>query len=133
MKSIFSQAVGSLSSLAMKLLSLAGAAVAGLLLAVYMSVDPGPLVGGALRLVPREKRGKAKLFLQTFETRLRDWMVGQAIVALFVGIGGGFGLWIIGIPLYISFGLVAGVLNVVPYLGSIAGAMLPALLALTEQ
>jgi predicted PurR-regulated permease PerM len=131
LKRIFSQAVGSLSSLAMKLLSLAGAAVAGLLLAVYMSVDPGPLVGGALRLVPREKRGKAKRFLRTFETRLRGWMVGQAIVALFVGIGGGFGLWVIGIPLYISFGLVAGALNVVPYLGSIVGAMLPALLALT--
>jgi predicted PurR-regulated permease PerM len=57
--------------------------------------------------------------------------VGQAIVALFVGIGGGVGLWIIGVPLYISFGIIAGVLNVVPYLGSIVGAVLPALLALT--
>jgi predicted PurR-regulated permease PerM len=96
-----------------------------------MSFDPGPLVRGALRLVPLEKRPRVKRFLRTFEVRLRGWIVGQAIVALFVGIGGGVGLWIIGVPLYISFGIIAGVLNVVPYLGSIVGAMLPALLALT--
>ena len=31
----------------------------------------------------------------------------------------------------ISFGLIAGMLNVVPYLGSTVGALLPALVALT--
>ena len=31
----------------------------------------------------------------------------------------------------ITFGIIAGVLNVVPYLGSIVGALLPALVALT--
>jgi len=96
-----------------------------------MSFDPGPLVRGALRLVPLEKRLRVKRFLRTFEVKLWGWIVGQAIVALFVGIGGGVGLWIIGVPLYINFGIIAGVLNVVPYLGSGVGALLPALLALT--
>jgi predicted PurR-regulated permease PerM len=32
---------------------------------------------------------------------------------------------------YISFGLIAGMLNVVPYLGSTVGALLPPLVALT--
>ena len=84
-----------------------------------------------MRLVPLQKRLRVKRFLRTFEVRLWGWIVGQAIVALFVGIGGGVGLWIIGVPLYISFGIIAGVLNVVPYLGSGVGALLPALLALT--
>ncbi len=131
LKDALSQLSGSLSSVAMKFFSLAGAAVAGLFLAVYMSVDPGPLIRGILRLAPPGKRARVRKFLRTFEVRLRGWIIGQAIVALFVGIGGGVGLWILGVPLYISFGLIAGVLNVVPYLGSIVGAMLPALLALT--
>jgi predicted PurR-regulated permease PerM len=131
LKDAFSQFAGSFSSIAMKLISLVGAAIAGLFLAVYMSVDPEPLIRGTLRLVPREKRDRVNGFLRTYEVRLRGWIVGQAIVALFVGIGGGAGLWILGVPLYISFGLIAGILNVVPYLGSIVGAMLPALLALT--
>ncbi len=41
------------------------------------------------------------------------------------------GLWIIGVPLYISFSFIAGILNVVPYLGATVGALLPALVALT--
>jgi len=79
LKDVFSRLVGSLSSVAMTFLSLAGAAVAGLFLAVYMSVDPGPLVRGALRLVPLEKRRRVKRFLRTFEVRLRGWIVGRAI------------------------------------------------------
>jgi predicted PurR-regulated permease PerM len=35
------------------------------------------------------------------------------------------------VPLYISVGLIGGMLNVVPYLGSTAGALLPPLVALT--
>ena len=79
LKDIFSRLVGSLSSVAMTFLSPAGAAVASLFLAVYMSVDPGPLVRGALRLVPLEKRRRVKRFLRTFEVRLRGWIVGRAI------------------------------------------------------
>ena len=68
---------------------------------------------------------------KTVEDRLRGWIVGTVIVSLFVGISGGVGLWIIGVPLYISIGLIRGMLNVVPYLGSTVGALLPALVALT--
>jgi predicted PurR-regulated permease PerM len=131
MKDLFSRMAGSFPRFAMQFVSLGGAAVAGAFLAAYMSVDPGPLVRGTLRLVPREKRDRVAELLQTVEDRLRGWIVGTAIVSLFVGVGGGVGLWIIGVPLYISFGLIAGMLNVVPYLGSTVGALLPALVALT--
>jgi predicted PurR-regulated permease PerM len=131
LKELFSRMAGSFPQLAMKAVSLGGAAVAGLFLAVYMSVDPVPLVRGVLRLVPSGKRDRVAKLLQTVEDRLRGWIVGTAIVSLFVGVGGGLGLWIMGVPLYISFGLIAGILNVVPYLGSTVGALLPALVALT--
>jgi len=81
--------------------------------------------------VPREKRDRVAKILLMVEERLRGWIVGTAMVSLFVGVGGGLGLWILGVPLYISFGLIAGILNVVPYLGSTVGALLPALVALT--
>ena len=131
LKDLFSQMAGSIPQLAMELLSLGGAAVAGVFLAAYMSVDPESLVGGFLRLAPYGKRDRIAKLLRTVENRLRGWIVGTALVSLFVGVGGGVGLWIIGVPLYISFGLIAGMLNVVPYLGSTVGALLPALLALT--
>ncbi len=131
LKDLFSRMAGSFPRLATQLVSLGGAAVAGLFLAAYMSVDPEPLVRGTLRLAPRDKQDRVAELLRTVEDRLRGWIVGTAIVSLFVGVGGGLGLWIIGVPLYISFGLIAGILNVVPYLGSTVGALLPALVALT--
>ena len=127
----FSQLAGMLPSLAKLVARLTGAIVAVLSLALYMSVDPDPLVAGALRLVPRAKRDRAEDLIRTIEVRLRGWIVGTIIVSLFVGGGGAVGLWLLGVPLPITFGLIAGILNIVPYLGSIVGALLPALVALT--
>jgi predicted PurR-regulated permease PerM len=50
---------------------------------------------------------------------------------LLVGGGAGLGLWIIGIPLAFSFGLLAGLLEIIPYFGPVAGALLPTLVAFT--
>jgi predicted PurR-regulated permease PerM len=120
-----------LPSLATIVARLTGAIVAVLFLALYMSVDPDPVVSGALRLVPCEKRGRAEELIRAIEVRLRGWIIGTAIVSLFVGVGGALGLWLLGVPLPVTFGLIAGILNIVPYLGSIVGSLLPALVALT--
>jgi predicted PurR-regulated permease PerM len=128
---LFSQLAGMLPSLATLAARLTGAIVAVLFLALYMSVNPDPVVSGALRLVPREKRKRAEELIRTMEVRLRGWMIGTAIVSLFVGGGGAVGLWFLGVPLPVTFGLIAGILNIVPYLGSIVGSLLPALVALT--
>ena len=72
-----------------------------------------------------------KTFLSELEERLRGWMVGAGVAMIFVGVTSALGLWLIGIPLPITFGIIAGLLNVVPFLGSILGALLPVLIALT--
>lgn len=41
------------------------------------------------------------------------------------------GLWILGVPLALTFGILAGLLDIIPFFGSILGGLLPALLALT--
>ena len=111
--------------------SLLGAATAALLLAIYMAISPEPLISGALRLVPTGMHKEARELLQVIALRLRGWMVGMLLVSLFIGGGGGVGLWLLGVPLALTFGLIAGLLTVVPYLGSIVGALLPTLMALT--
>lgn len=108
-----------------------GEAVAVVFLAVYMAASPGPLISGALRLVPEERRGGVEEFVEVLEVRLRGWIVGTLLMALFIGVGAGLGLWILGVPLPLTFGIVAGVLNFVPFLGSTVGAPLPVLVALT--
>lgn len=125
---------GMISSLP-TLLYATGSAIAAVLavvfLALYFAVDPGSYIAGILRLVPRDRRAGINEFMNRVGERLRGWIVGVVLVASFIGVGGGLGLWILGAPLPLTFGLIAGLLNVIPFMGSIVGGALPALLALT--
>lgn len=130
---LFYRSVGSLPSLLTDAAGFAGAVAVVVFLALYISISPGPLVSGTLWLVPRGRREEAREILDALEGELRGWIVGVVAISLFIGVGSGTGLWLIGIPLPITFGLIAGFLNVVPYLGSTVGALLPTLLALTTD
>lgn len=110
---------------------IAGEVVAVLFLSLYLSINPGRLVEGTLRLVPEERRDRAREVLYTMESRLRGWILGTGVAMLVVGVGVGIGLWIIGVPLALTFGILAGILELIPYFGQIVAALLPALLALT--
>jgi predicted PurR-regulated permease PerM len=62
---------------------------------------------------------------------MRGWISGVAFVATFVGLGAGLGLWLLGVPLPLTLGLLAGLLNVVPFAGSVLGGALATLVAFT--
>lgn len=40
-------------------------------------------------------------------------------------------MWLLGVPLALIFGILAGILDIIPYVGSIVGGALPVLVALT--
>jgi predicted PurR-regulated permease PerM len=46
-------------------------------------------------------------------------------------VGAGLGLWLLGVPLPLTLGLLAGLLNVIPFAGSVLGGALATLVALT--
>lgn len=106
-------------------------AVAMLILALYMAYDPNTLIHGIRRLIPRRHHQKFNRVLKAAGLRLRGWIFGTGIAMLFLGIGATIGLWCLGMPLALSFGVIAGLLEVIPYFGSIAGTFLPAIVALS--
>lgn len=105
--------------------------VATLILALYMAYDPDSLINGILRLVPRRNHQQFKHFLSTVEVRLRGWIFGTGIAMIFLGLGATLGLWALGVPSPLAFGIIAGLLEVIPYVGTIVGTVLPALVALS--
>lgn len=123
--------LGSLPQLAFTVLSVAGAILTVLLLSVYLAASPSTYIFGGLRLVPLERRDAVREFIQRLGERMRGWVFGTVLVASFVGTGGGVGLWLLSVPLPLTFGIIAGLLNVIPFAGSVVGGALPALLALT--
>jgi predicted PurR-regulated permease PerM len=87
----------------------------------------GVVGGGSLRLAPSEKRERVRGLIGTIEIRLRGWVVRTGLAMLIVGGGAGVGLWTLGVPLPLTFGVLAGMLELIPYFGPIVGALLPTL------
>ncbi len=106
-------------------------AIGTVILAIYMASNPNSVLEGILRVIPRRYHDKFLRLLPAIRVRLQGWIFGIGIAMLFVGIGAGVGLYFIGVPLPISFGVFAGFLEIIPYFGSIIGTVLPALIALT--
>lgn len=96
-------------------------------LTYYLLRDFPSLTLWAARLVPRDHRDRTLGFLSSYDTLLGEYLRGQLLVAAFVGLATGLGFWIVGFPNAILLGVIAGVFNIVPYLGVVV-SLVPALL-----
>lgn len=101
------------------------------LVAVYLSFDPSLYRRGILVLVPPNRRDAANDALHSAGEALRGWLRGQLVSMATVGVLTGVGLWLAGVPLALSLGLIAGFLEFIPILGPFLAAIPGILLALT--
>ncbi len=95
--------------------------------ALYLAAQPAPYRRGLLLLVPPRGRERTEEILTVLDDALWLWMIGQLVNMAIVGTVTGLGLWLIGIPVAVQLGVIAGLLEFVPYLGPILSAI-PAIL-----
>lgn len=93
----------------------------------YLAVAPGLYTSGVARLFPRSRRARIREVLQTVGETLGRWLVGRALLMFTNGLLTTVGLWLLGIPMAITLGIIAGLLNFVPNIGPII-AGIPAVL-----
>lgn len=94
---------------------------------IYLAAQPEPYIRGVLRLVPLRHRRRAAEVLYASGQALRAWLVGQFVAMIVVGVAMGAGLALIGVPLSLLLGVLAGVFEFVPLVGPLI-ALGPALL-----
>jgi predicted PurR-regulated permease PerM len=87
---------------------------------------------GALRLLPPVRRPQVGRALDDAGRALRKWLVAQIIVMIAVGLMSGVGLAMLGVPLALSLGLLAGLLEFIPVVGPIVSAIPGVLLAFAK-
>jgi predicted PurR-regulated permease PerM len=119
---VFSTTLGVLASL-----------IVILVIGFYIAVAPQVYTEGVARLVPIERRGRAHEVLQALGQTLRWWLLGRWISMMLVGLLTAVGLWLLGVPLALTFGLLAALLTFIPYLGPIISAIPPTLLVLMQS
>jgi predicted PurR-regulated permease PerM len=89
---------------------------------VYLALDPYSYREGLLKLVPHEYQANAVATLDDVGEALHRWLGGVLTTMMLVGLMTGFGLWIAGVQSPLALGVLAGLANVVPYIGSLAAA-----------
>lgn len=124
---------GSLSGFGQALLSIGGGLadlIVVIFAGIYLATQPNFYRTGFIKLVPPARRAIAAEAMLESERALRLWLKGQAIAMVVVGLLTGIGLWAIGMPSALTLGLLAGLLEFIPFAGPILAAVPAVLLAL---
>jgi predicted PurR-regulated permease PerM len=99
-------------------------------MALYMARHPGIYLDGLIALIPPARRRLARVILFDLKVTLRAWVVGQLIAMVLLAALTTFGLWLLGIPYFLAFGVFAGIAAIVPFFGTLLSTLVPALFAL---
>lgn len=102
------------------------------LLGVFVAMEPGVYREGFVRLLPVRHRARLSAALDDAGKALAGWLKGQALSMLFVGLATWIGLALLGVPLALILGVLAGVLDFVPFFGPIVSGLLAVLLAFVQ-
>lgn len=102
------------------------------LLALYMLIDLPRTKLLATELTPPRYREEMVFVTGQVATALGSFVRGQLLVAFIVGVASSIGLWILDIPFWLIIGIIAGILNLVPFGGPVVGGALAGLVALLD-
>ena len=98
-----------------------------IVIGIFFTASPNLYLDGIFQLVPPKNRSKAEAVMEKLATGLKKWLAGRFISMLAVFILTGIGLVILGVPMWLTLALIAGVLNFIPNFGPIL-ASIPAVL-----
>lgn len=106
-------------------------AVILLLLAYYWTLDGPRIIRSLLLLAPSGQRQSIGELIATMEAKVGAYMAGQGVLILVVGGMSLLAYWLIGLPYLLVLALVAGLMEAVPLIGPLLGAIPAAIVALT--
>jgi predicted PurR-regulated permease PerM len=104
-------------------------AVLIVLMGVYLAVDLQLYRNGLLRLFPVQRRERVGAAVDAAGVALTQWMVGQVVLMVLVGVLTAIGLTLLGMPMALVLGLVAGLLEFVPFFGPVVAGLVAVLVA----
>lgn len=102
-------------------------ALAGVILIIFITlfvaVDPGLYHRGLMHLFPHRHRKRAGEVLSAMAFSMRRWLVTQLIAMIVIGLVTAGALALLGIRGAIALGIIAGLLEFIPFVGPIAAAV----------
>lgn len=107
--------------------------IAVVVMALYLAHNPTEYREGIVALVPPARREAARAILLDLGATLRAWVGAQILAMIVLAILTTIGLLVLGVPYWLAFGILAGIVAVVPFFGTLVSTLLPALLVLGDR
>jgi predicted PurR-regulated permease PerM len=101
-----------------------------LIFSVFLLIEQNDLRNRLFRLAGLDRLNMMTQALDDATRRVSRYLMMQLLVNASFGVLCGTGLYLIGVPYAVLWGAVAGILRIVPYVGSLVAASLPLLLSL---
>ncbi|MGH7607787.1 MAG: AI-2E family transporter, partial [Gemmatimonadales bacterium] len=95
-------------------------------MSLYLARQPVLYRDGLTSLVAPRYRHIAVRILQDLAATLRAWVVGQLLAMAVLAALTALGLWILGVPFWLAFGIFTGLVAIVPFFGTLVSTLLPA-------
>lgn len=102
-----------------------------LMLSFYWTLDGTRIIQSSLLLLPQDQRENIVELISAIETKIGFYIIGQVFLCLIIGILALIAYLLIGLPNAFVLALLAGVLEAVPMIGPLLGAIPAALVALS--
>jgi predicted PurR-regulated permease PerM len=112
--------------------SVLGALIILLFVAIFVAVDPGLYHRGLMHLFPHRARRRAGEVLSATATTLRRWLLLQMVAMLAIGSVTTVVLLLLDVKAAIALGIIAGLLEFIPYVGPILSAVPAIAMALVD-
>jgi predicted PurR-regulated permease PerM len=99
-------------------------------MSIYLALQPGVYREWLIALFPPIHRDLVRDVLRDEADALRAYIVGQLLTMTFLAALTALGLYLLGVPYWLTFGVFTGLVAVVPFFGTLLSTTLPALFVL---
>lgn len=99
-------------------------------MSIYLALQPGVYREWLIALFPPVHRDLIRDVLRDLANALRSYIVAQLLAMAILGTFTALGLYVLGVPYWLTFGIFTGLVAVVPFFGSLLSTILPAVIVL---
>jgi predicted PurR-regulated permease PerM len=131
---VYDQLAGQFDNVVPKVLSIVEVLVSifsVIVMALYLSLHPALYREWLIALFPPLHRDLVRDVLSDCASSLRAYIVGLLLTMSFLGTLTALGLYLLGVPYALTFGVFTGLATIVPFFGTLLATTLPALFVLT--
>jgi predicted PurR-regulated permease PerM len=102
-----------------------------IVMSIYLALQPGVYREWLIALFPPLHRDLIRDVLRDLADALRSYIVAQLLAMMVLAAFTALGLYILGVPYWLTFGMFTGMVAVVPFFGTLLSTILPALVVLS--